>query len=375
MRNAASPHEEIRFALRRGMMSPAFARASLAGPPSEHLTSAVVALLILVFLDAQDVGTPLPQALARAAEQALGTGATVVIRPIPAATSERELLEAGRAEKATAVARLTWSDGRRSRAELTLQVLAGDRRGTETLSFEPSDPLAERGRALGLVLAAMVAPDRFRGAEARAAPSPLAKPAPSDAAAPAPGLAATVATSDARAADAPSSGRWFLDAAVQGGIAVGGAGSGIGGTIGLGQRTSGRLGWRVGARARFGEIAAAQASSLSAGVSAGLAVTVRRAAMAGERFELDLRLEALLLYETLSHFSSDDAAAVRKGRLIPGAGLDVEARYILGPGAALVLGAGPEVAFGRTDVVVHEMMVSELVPLRVSVHGGLRVVF
>ncbi|HEX2659704.1 MAG TPA: hypothetical protein VHU40_15575, partial [Polyangia bacterium] len=80
-------------------------------------------------------------------------------------------------------------------------------------------------------------------------------------------------------------------------------------------------------------------------------------------------------YEGLSHLSPDDVARVRKGRLLPGAALVVEGRYWLGPDAAIVLGAGPEVIFGRTDVIVHQMKMAELVPLRAAMHVGLRISF
>ena len=161
---------------------------------------------------------------------------------------------------------------------------------------------------------------------------------------------------------------------MESGIAVGGAGSGFGGAVGLGRRLTDRLRWRLGARARFGDVGEAQASALSAGLAAGLGFTARRAAER-ERLEVDLHLNALLLYEALSHFSSDDVDRVQRGRFLPGASLAVEAVYWLAPGAGVFLGAGPEVAFGRTDVVVHLQRVAELVPLRVSICGGLRMTF
>jgi hypothetical protein len=148
----------------------------------------------------------------------------------------------------------------------------------------------------------------------------------------------------------------------------------LGGVVGLGRRVTSRLGWRLGLRARFGEVGDAQASILSAGLTAGLAATALRAAN-GERFELDLRLDALVLYEELSHFSSDDTGRVRKGRVMPGGAFLVEGRFLLAPEAAIVLGAGPEVVLGRTDVFVHQTKVAELVPLRVSIHAGLRITF
>jgi len=350
------------------------------GTPRRRLQIVVIALVILVFLDAGDAGTQLPETLARAAEQALGPSAQVAIRLLEGPRPERELTDAGKAASATAVARLTWVDARRSRANLEVHILANDRRLTETLTFEATDPLPERGRAIGLVLAALLAPERGRpGDEARASSPPErsapAEPPAATAANPPATAAAVAAASSAPSATSSTGGpSWFLDAAAEGGIAVGGAGSGWGGALGLGRRLTDRLDWRVGARARFGEVAQADASILSAGLAAGLGFTVRRAAER-ERLELDLRLDALLLYETLSHFSSDDTDEVRRGRLLPGASLTAGARYLLGPGAAVFIGAGPEVVFGRTDVVVHLQKVAEVAPLRLSIQGGLRMTF
>jgi len=351
----------------------------------------VIALVILVFLDAADAGTPLPEALARAAEQALGPGTKVAVRGVADPLSEREMLDAGKAAAATAVARLTWLDAQHLRATLDLHVFAStgagagasNRQLTQTLAFEATDPLGERGRAIGLVLAALLAPDRGKPGDEARNPAPPETRARADMPAPPPPNPQTSATIVAATATAPSLSSspsptriasWFLDAAAEGGIAVGGAGSGLGGALGLGRRMTDRLDWRIGVRARYGEVGSAQASVLSAGLAAGLGLTVRRAAER-QALELDLRLDGLLLYEALFHFSPDDADQVQKGRLVPGASLTAGARYLLGPGAAIFLGVGPEVAFGRTDVLVHLQKVAELVPLRVSIQGGLRMTF
>lgn len=327
----------------------------------------MVALVILVFLDVVDAATPLPAALARAAERALGSGTTVMIRSVSAEPPERDLVAAGRAAGAAAVARLSWSDSQRLHGRLRVLVLASDRGATETLTFETSDPLVERGRALGLVLAALLAPENSRARDEQ----PPAPPETRTRADTGPPVAVAVST-ESRAATGPNP--WFLDASAEGGVALGGAGSSLGGTVGLGRRSAGWFGWRIGARARFGEIGAAQASLLSAGLAAGLVATLLRPADR-DRFELALRLDGLLLYEALSHFSPDDTERVRKGRVMFGTALSAEAGLLLAPGAAIVVGAGPEVVFGRTDVVVHQMKVAELVPLRVSMHGGLRITF
>ena len=58
-------------------------------------------------------------------------------------------------------------------------------------------------------------------------------------------------------------------------------------------------------------------------------------------------------------------------RLLPGAAALRRRPVALSPTLALVLGAGPEVAFGRTDVFVHQEKVAELAPFRLVVEGGL----
>jgi hypothetical protein len=327
----------------------------------------VVALVILVFLDVVDAATPLPGALSRAVEQALGPGTTVMIRSLSGEPPDSDMFSAGRAAGATVVARLSWDDPQRLHGTVRVRTLASDHSATQTLTFEPSDPLAERGRALGLVLATLLAPENSHDRDDRH-PEPREVRARGDTAVP---VAVAVSTPPPGAL---GPGRWFLDASAEGAVAVGGAGSGLGGTVGVGRRSAGGIGWRIGAHARFGELEQAQANLLSGGLSAGVVATLIQPAERGH-FELALRLDALVLYETLSHFSNDDTERVRKGRLVPGVGLSAEAGFLLAPGAAVFFGAGPEVVFGRTDVFVRDVKVAELAPLRVSMCGGLRITF
>lgn len=327
----------------------------------------MIALVILVFFDSADGATPLPGALSRAVEQALGAGTTVIIRSISGEPPERDLVTAGRAVGAAAVARLSWGEPERLRATLQIRVLASHRGATDTLTFETSDPLVERGRALGLVLAALLAPENSRARDERG-------PAPPETRARGDTVPSGAVAMSTETPAAPRQGPWFLDASADGGIAIGGAGSAVGGTVGVGRRVAGRLGCRIGARARFGELAEAQANLLSAGLSVGLVATVVEPGDRG-RFELGFRLDGLVLYETLSHFSDDDVARVRKGRMVLGTALSAEFGFLVAPGAAIIAGAGPEVVFGRTEVVVRGVNVADIAPLRVSMHGGLRITF
>jgi hypothetical protein len=315
----------------------------------------VLALVILVFVDAHDAATPLPGALARAAEEVLGSDASVSIRNLAQDLPPTALVDAGRAAHATAVARVTWTDDRRLEAQLEVVPVGGGPTRKSIITFDASDPLVERGRAIGLVLAALLAPEKQARADRE-------KEAPT-----APAPAAAIATAPAPAL-APR--RLALDATAEGGFAIGGAGSGVGGAIGLRWQPRSRLALRIGVQGRFGEVASAQATLTELAGSAGLVVFVVPPAD-DRRFAVALRVDALLLYELLSHLSSDDPEQVRIGHLLPGARALLEGQLAISPTVGLTLAAGPEIAFGKTDVFVHQQQVADLAPFRVVVAGGL----
>jgi hypothetical protein len=313
----------------------------------------MIAFIILVFVEAQDVSTPLAEALERAAADALGSGATVSIRPVDRATTHEALLAEGRQAGALAIARVSWAGARHVNARVELTIVATDHTVAEPLTFDESDPLPERGRALGLVVASLLKPETGRvSADERVA-------------ARAPDATAAVTSPVPAAAR-----RWALDAAAEGGVALGGEGSGGGGTVGVRWLRYRRVGFRVGGRARFGEVAEAQAALMTFAVSAGVLLSLRDPGDA-RRLGVSLRADALLLYESLSHLSSDDPEPIRRGRLLPGAALLAEARWSLSPAVALMLAVGPEVAFGTTRVIVRQSEVAELARLRVTIQAGL----
>src|SRR5581483_2899750 len=154
--------------------------------------------------------------------------------------------------------------------------------------------------------------------------------------------------------------RWALDAAAEGGLAIGGSGSGAGGALGLRWQALRRVGLRLGVAGRFGQIGQAHATMMTFSAAGGVIASVLEP-RPDRRLALALRADALLLYETLSHFSSDDDQPVRQGRLVPG--------------ATVLLAAGPEVVFGTTRVFVHDAEVTTLAPVRAVVLGGLTAAF
>jgi hypothetical protein len=323
----------------------------------------VIALVIIVFLDAQDAGTPLAGALSRAMEQALGGRATTTFEQAPPRDAEAARLDKARAAGASFGVRLQWEDAARLQARVQVVELATGRVETRAVLFEPGDALIERGRTLGLLVAAVIDPESSgrgeRGPPA-APPVPRAEPARP---------AAEVARQPAPPPP-PAESRWAVDAAAEGGFALGGAGSGVGGTAGLRRMVLPRWGLRLGARARFGQVGVAQSSSSALAFSLGAIFMLARPDER-HRLGLTLRAEAMLLHESLTHLSSDDPAPVRQGRPLPGASLLAEAQWSLSPSVGLLLAAGPEVAFGRTSVFVGPAQVAELSPYRFLVQLGL----
>ena len=314
----------------------------------------MIALLILVFVDARDADSPLPGALARAAEEALGPDVSISIRKLAADQPMAALVESGRAEHAAFVARVTWSDERRSSARLEIAAGDGDVSRHSEIAFDGSDPLAEQGRALGLVLAALIAPEKQARIE-RARPPP-------------PPPAAVVASI---APPAPAPARHFaIDAAAEGGFAFSGAGSGVGGAIGFRWHPANRVDLRIGFQARFGEVGSAQATELDMTAAAGLALYLVAPSDA-RRFALALRADAMFVYQSLNHLSSDDPGPSARAVRSRARACWRRASRALSPTLALALDVGPEAVFGRTDVYVRGEKVAEIAPLRLVVAGGL----
>jgi hypothetical protein len=313
--------------------------------------------VLLIFIAAAELGGAPIQALEREAARALGPDARVLVRGYQRLPESAEMADAGRAAQATAVARVAWSDAGRTRASLELVVVGTGEVLDRVVAFRDADPLVERGRTLGFVLASLTPSESPRAPPPPSLASPAATPAPS--------LTAPLA--------APADPRWALEAFAAGAQALGGAGAGVGGGVAV-RWLPGSWGLRVGARARSGSVGEAQASSLALAVSAGALRSLVHPGRGGG-FGLAVRADLLLLYEALSHFSSDDRTPVRGGRILPGAAALIEAEARLAPSASLHLAAGLEAAGGVTDIYVHRAKVAELVPFRGLIELGFRTRF
>jgi hypothetical protein len=118
----------------------------------------------------------------------------------------------------------------------------------------------------------------------------------------------------------------------------------------------------------------AQSTSLLIHAAAGLA-WVPLVATRTTPLELGFRLDALLMREQLTHFDSDDVEAVTAMRWLPGADAALEAIWLFSPSAGFLGSFGAEVAFGRTDVTLHQERVTSIPPVRLILQAGVRATF
>jgi hypothetical protein len=158
---------------------------------------------------------------------------------------------------------------------------------------------------------------------------------------------------------------------VMGSLGVGGNGDGLGGAFAVRRTLAPWVGVRGELLGRTGVVQAAEATALSLHLTAGLAFTPL-GDPATHRVSLALRADAGVFYESLGHLSPDDIDRVRQARFLPGADLILEGSVRILGSAAVVVGVGAEVAFGRTDVYVHQEKVAVLPPLRLVSSVGLR---
>jgi hypothetical protein len=306
----------------------------------------LIAHVLLIFMAASDEGTSTSAALLRALAEALGPGAQISVQGSPAPPTDEALVERVRDRKATAAVRLVWDDATGTRVAVHLYLARGDEIHDQRLTFQPSDPAEERGRALGFVIASYLLP-------------PAARPVPAVAAVRAP---------------PPEPARWALEGFGTAALSLQGEGGGLGGGFGVRFWAGERWGVRAGLHLRTGSVVQAQASSLGAGAALGL---FRVLAGGGGPRGVSLlgRAEGLLVYDALTHLSADDPQPVRRGRFLPAAAAVLELEWRLAPAAALHVAGGVEEALGKTEVLVHDIKVALIGRSRIVAEAGFRTRF
>jgi hypothetical protein len=324
--------------------------------------------LVLLFLVAPgESDAAVTLAMRQATIQVLGSATAIVIRETPAGLSDAAAIGQRDALHAVVVVRLAWISRTHPRAELRLNLTGTTTWISRDIGFEAKDAPAERGRALGYSVAAVVAglaPPRATSIEVVQTGS-VAVPAA------VPGMTTSAAVAPWTDAQTSTARYFFLDAAGVVSTGFGGDAYGRGGHARVGWSPTRRLRLMLGAGARVGTIDVAHASATNLDITAGAAFDLFsfwRVTVAG-------RGDALLLLQSLSHFSDDDITPVHHARWLPGFRAQVEVSIWLSRIAAIIVGGGGEVTAGHTDVYVRGAKVAVIPSSRLIGELGLRVRF
>lgn len=325
--------------------------------------------IIVIWMLAPELSTSSTEAMTAAAREALGREAEVRVEAAPDPDGMR-LADVGAAAGAV---RVSWDSAEHRRARLLAYLPRYQRWVDRELSFTAEDPESERGRTVGFLVASIFldagAVQRPSAARANEQPQPT-KDAPSPPSAP---QRATEHESASRPSGAHD-GTPGPDAALSAAVIVAGPGTGsaFGGWLSGARRIGGAIWLGVAVQARLGDVDDAQASSRF--LSAGLHSSWRFWSPAHNSW-LGVRATAALAQVSLAHFSAEDAATVRRQRLLPAFELTMSSGYGLGATSALLFDVGAEMLGGKTEIYVHERRVATWLPLAVVARLGLETSF
>lgn len=283
----------------------------------------VIALLAIVVATGE-AQSPVTTALLSAASEATGPGAVVRIFEVPRPT-DPDALRIEREQAARAVVQLSWLDTSHLRAALRVHATVTNRWIDREIDFAATDPVRERGRALGFTVASML-PEADPTLPIATAPTP---PAPNR--------------------DEPL-GRHVLELAAAGGAGLGGPASGYGAALAVELYLNEVWSAHLEAGGRLGHLADLDAHELVTSFGVGATWWVLPATTT-RSFGVGLGGEALVLYQLVSHHGTSGQVEW-KGQPLPGARACLEGTYRLVAGLEIVARGGIEAAFGTVTVDV-----------------------
>ncbi len=263
-------------------------------------------------------------------------------------------------ERGSESAVLSWDSPRHEHARLRL-CRARDDCLERWVSFEATDPDAERGRTLGFLAAAVFLETTPAAPAPAPAPSTTAPPPPTSAPLP---IAATPAKLT----------RTFPQGEISAAVAASGPGEGttLGASLAGDVALTARFRIGLAGELRFGELAEAQASSR---IGSLVARTSWRAFRPTEATWLGVSLGVGLYQLSVSHFSSDDPEPDRQERFLLGGTLCGTAGVDFNETSSLFVELGAEVLAGKTTIYVHEEARATWPPVNPLARLGLRASF
>jgi hypothetical protein len=313
-----------------------------------HLT---LILLLVTQGEANDEST---QGAVRASYEIFGSNVEVRVREIEHVPDDELALALGSAMHASATIELSWDREHRV-ATLRYHLASEEGYRVRSIGFGANDDPRERGRTIGFAVASMIPPVVEGAGSVSAPPQAHAE--------------GSVAP--------PFPIRRFLGGLEVTGVAatgIGGNAGAEGGSVGLRWFPTRSIGVRAAGSIRAGEVTVAQAGSRFMYGGLGV-VALPWPSTPARPWELGARVDALVMREELSHFSSDDIVPDRQSRWLPGADAAVEATWFFASAAGLTGAMGLEVALGETAVAMHHVQVATIPPVRLVWQLGVRAGF
>jgi hypothetical protein len=331
-------------------------------------------LTVVVLVAAGGAAEPTTMAIERAASEALGHVARVVVRESTGAPTDGEALAIESEANEGAVVEVTWND-RGHRVALLRVHLAGRRRWMErTVGFGAADADPERGRTIGLALASML-PDPDPAPAPPSAPPPAppeAAPQPSRRVVPQAIVPERVSPEETSPSTSPSVGlRYAMDFF---GLAAAGLGGNVqtaGGGAALETFLTPWFALRLSGGVRAADIAGARARTLALLATAGAELHPWPVG-ASRTFSVALRADYVLMNQTVTHFSATGEDLSTMARALSGVDALIEMECRLGESVDLLAGVGLEDMMATTYVDVNGTRTATLPPLSVIGEGGLR---
>ena len=323
------------------------------------------AFIVVLLVASGEGGDATTRMAARTTHDALEGDPIIIVREAELDhLNDAEATKVGSALNANAVAVVTWRDPQHHDALVHVRsggwgVPSPTERRPEwvdrTLTFTDGDPVAERGRTIGFAVAAIIAAPPIPPASPPSPPPPPLVPPES------PPLQ-------------PLKSTFALD--LLGASAAGAGSSGFGGDLSARLWLfDQRVGARVGAGVRFGELPDAGASVVVTRLAAGVAVRFLPPKLPrASAFDLGARVDAVALWHRLVRNDAEATprAAASGSFVSPGIAALLEGAWRFTSSFAIVAAAGAEVAFGSIRVVVDNQRVTTIEPLRGVVEVGLR---
>jgi hypothetical protein len=295
--------------------------------------------------------------LTAASIDGLAGRAELVVEHVKSLPPDDQALARATALKAEIVVEVTWPSGDDARAHLHAHLRRTSPWVDRDLGFATTAPAWERGRAVGLAIAAMVPDDEPPTPTPTPTPAPTAPTAPTSAPPaarpPRAPRVRDVGPDERTPPPTPRNGRPHVAIGALGELAPSSGGEGFGG----GARVDGTwsltplLAARASAGARFDPFPDARAHVSSVVAGGGLALRLFGLA---DGSSLVVRADLLAAYISVLR-DRRDGGAERHGRFVPTTALFAEgslALASLSPHASLVVALGVEVALGTTTIEV-----------------------